>query len=474
MAKHTDVGIFPEFIVYSSSDWEENGITGCKNDSTSSYATSKDVTFANGKAIAFNWTPTTVQSVIPLGATINSIKFRIVVRLSGTGTGRFNSMNYAYHDDGQASTTANYTYEQEPDITFTDSFSTYDVALNTVSNSLITEGLSVRIFLGNQRFAIRRIHLATVKILVTYTVPDITYTYKNYDGTVLKTQMVEQGTSPTAPSNPTRPDTAEYTYTFSGWSLSGTVYTAQYTATKRKYTVRWFNEDGTLLETDTTEYGVLPTYDGATPTKTATAEFTYTFKGWHIEVETVKGAIDYYARYTATTNEYTVLWKNYDGTVLETDTTAYGVLPTYDGATPARPSTVQHSYAFLGWDATIEEVTRDVVYTAVFSESVNEYTVSVSVNPAEGGSVSGGGTFDYGTKVTLTATPNSGYMFVRWNDGVTSSNRSVTVEGNASYIAYFEKVQLSKIWYGSKTASAVFDTNKNKAESVWYGNTQIL
>lgn len=470
MAKHTDVGIFHSDVSYYGNDWENLGNT--RNDSTSSYATSSAVTFAVGVDVTFRWSPARIQEYIPSGATINGVKLRLVMRLSDTGTGQWMYVEHDYDYDKTVS--SDFSNRTDLKIIFTDSFATYDAALSTVSNNLISDGLATNIYIANQRFAIRRFHLATVKILVTYTVPDITYTYKNYDGTVLKTQTVEQGTSPTPPSNPTRPDTAEYTYTFSGWSLSGTVYTAQYTATKRKYTVRWFNEDGTLLETDTTEYGVMPTYDGATPTKTATAEFTYTFKGWHIEVETVKGAIDYYARYTATTNEYTVLWKNYDGTVLETDTTAYGVLPTYDGATPTRPSTVQYSYTFLGWDAAIEEVTRDVVYTAVFSESVNEYTVSVSVNPAEGGSVSGGGTFDYGTKVTLTATPNSGYMFVKWSDGVTSKSRSVTVEGNASYIAYFEKVQLSKIWYGSERAVSVYDENRNKAKSAFYGSEQIL
>lgn len=75
-------------------------------------------------------------------------------------------------------------------------------------------------------------------VVVNYTIPDITYTYLDYDGTELKKQTVEQGTSPTPPRNPTRPSTAEYTYTFSGWSLSGTTYTAQYTATKRKYLIR--------------------------------------------------------------------------------------------------------------------------------------------------------------------------------------------------------------------------------------------
>lgn len=295
----------------------------------------------------------------------------------------------------------------------------------------------------------------------TYTV-----TWKNADGTVLETDTgVAYGTTPTYNgSTPTKASTAQYDYTFSGWSPSvgaitgDTTYTAQFTATVRKYTVRWFNEDGTLLETDTTEYGKMPTYDGATPTKAATAEFTYTFKGWHIEVATVTGAIDYYARYTETTNKYTVLWKNDDGTVLETDTTEYGVVPTYDGATPTKASTAQFTYTFFGWDTTIEEVTRDVVYTAVYTETVNKYTIEASA--AEGGTVTGGGTYDYGSSITLTATASPGYKFVQWSDGVATASRTVTVTGNTSYTAVFEKA--CPIFVNSEQVQAIYVNESTK------------
>jgi hypothetical protein len=45
-------------------------------------------------------------------------------------------------------------------------------------------------------------------------------TFKNWDGTTLKSSNVEYGTTPMAPANPSRPATAQYTYSFSGWNPS--------------------------------------------------------------------------------------------------------------------------------------------------------------------------------------------------------------------------------------------------------------
>ena len=65
------------------------------------------------------------------------------------------------------------------------------------------------------------------------------------------------------------------------------------------------------------------------------------------------------------------------------------------------------------------------------------YTLSLTASPAEGGSVSGAGTYEAGASVSIQATANSGYTFTRWSDGDTNASRSVTVNNDLTLTAEF-------------------------------------
>ncbi|MGE0076365.1 MAG: cellulase family glycosylhydrolase [Bacteroidales bacterium] len=72
------------------------------------------------------------------------------------------------------------------------------------------------------------------------------------------------------------------------------------------------------------------------------------------------------------------------------------------------------------------------------------YSISVNANPADGGTVTGSGTYIQGTQVTLTATPNDGYEFINWTkDGdeiSTSTEYSFTASTDISLTANFNKI----------------------------------
>ena len=105
------------------------------------------------------------------------------------------------------------------------------------------------------------------------TVTKHTVTFKDWNGSVLKTQSVFHGGAATAPANPTRTG-----YTFTGWDKAFTnvtadlVVTAQYSA--NTYTVTFKDWNGTVLKTQQVQYGGAATAP-ANPTRAG-----YTFTGW--------------------------------------------------------------------------------------------------------------------------------------------------------------------------------------------------
>ena len=68
-------------------------------------------------------------------------------------------------------------------------------------------------------------------------------------------------------------------------------------------------------------------------------------------------------------------------------------------------------------------------------------TLALMVTPAEGGRVTGAGTYDAGTEVEVEAIPNEGYKFVEWDDGETSAKRPVTVNNDVTLKATFAPVE---------------------------------
>jgi len=126
-----------------------------------------------------------------------------------------------------------------------------------------------------------------------------TVTFKNDDGTQLKTEQVLPGLSATAPSNPSKANTQEYTYEFAGWDTDFTnvqsdlVVTATYNSTKNKYTVTFVDYNDTVLGTSTVEYGTSATAP-ANPTRV-----NYTFTGWDKSFTNVTENITVKAQYEA-------------------------------------------------------------------------------------------------------------------------------------------------------------------------------
>ena len=107
-------------------------------------------------------------------------------------------------------------------------------------------------------------------------------------------------------------------------------------------------------------------------------------------------------------------------------------------------------YTFINWTKNGTQVSTNANYTFTVTESATyvanfeaqTFTITVEATPEEGGTVTGGGTYNMGQNCTLTATPNDGYTFVKWtrNGSQVSTNATYTfvVTQNATYIAHFQ------------------------------------
>ena len=276
----------------------------------------------------------------------------------------------------------------------------------------------------------------------TSCVPTYTITWQNYDGTVLETDKVAENTMPEYNgSTPIKAADAQYTYTFDGWTpdiveaTENATYTATYTATVNKYTITWKNEDGTTLETDeNVPYGETPTYDGATPTKTPTAQYTYTFNGWSPEVKSVTGNVTYTATFTKTINKYQVTFNmNGYGTEPATQTIAYG------SKVPEPSAPTADGYKFAGWykdeQCTIPwNFNTDVITgnTAIHAKWLQNFTITWKANGLEYTTTN----VTEGEPITPPASPDAGdycgQVFAGWTDAemVETTNDAPTLYPN--------------------------------------------
>lgn len=166
-----------------------------------------------------------------------------------------------------------------------------------------------------------------------------------------------EGTTPDTPTNPDTPANPE----------------------KTKYTITWIDEAGNTLYTAQIEEGTVPSY---TYTKSDTAEWDYTFHGWSSAADgEVLSAIPaasanatYYAKVTALKNKYTVTFNSMGGSAVTAQTVEYGAKatipekPTYDGHKFVAWSTSATETAAVDFDAPI---TGNVEYFAVWNEVID-------------------------------------------------------------------------------------------------------
>ncbi len=197
---------------------------------------------------------------------------------------------------------------------------------------------------------------------------------------------------------------------------------------------------------------------GQSCTVTATANSSFTFTNW-----TENGSVvSTQASYTFVVNSnrnlvanFQAQTQNYNITVSANPTNGGSVTGggSYSqGASCTVHATANSGFTFTNWTENGSVVSTQANYTftvngnrtlvANFQAQPQNYTITVSANPTNAGTVSGGGTFQQGQTCTVHATPATGYTFVRWtengNQVSTNANYSFTVTSNRNLVAHFQ------------------------------------
>ncbi|MBQ9161702.1 MAG: hypothetical protein IJX74_00360 [Clostridia bacterium] len=170
---------------------------------------------------------------------------------------------------------------------------------------------------------------------------------------------------------------------------SDTCLRAAYTRGTRQYTVTWRIGDKSV--TSYHVYGEQPTFDGVLPIPQS-AEFNYSFTGWTPSPVPVTADAEYTAQFTATPKKYTVTWmvgeNSYSQEYLYGDMPSFADTDalTEEAARLIKASGGKYIYHFVGWDKNISAVSANITYTAVYASvdiipDLNEaMDVSISSN----------------------------------------------------------------------------------------------
>ena len=136
---------------------------------------------------------------------------------------------------------------------------------------------------------------------------------------------------------------------------------------------------------------------------------------------------------------------------------------TYDeGATATVTASPAEHYDFVNWTEGGEVVSTTAEYSFTVTEDVElianfakkQYTLTVFVNDENKGTIDvATGSYEYGTEVTLTATPKPDYKLLAWSNKATTPSITLTMDNNKAVSAYFVKeyaneptFTIEKVW----------------------------
>ena len=315
--------------------------------------------------------------------------------------------------------------------------------------------------------------------------PVTQYTIKfvNEDGeTILQSSDWDEGSTPVySGPTPTKSPNTQYTYTFIGWTpeitkvIGDMTYKATYKSTLRQYTVTFVNDDETVLQSSQVNYGEMPSYTGATPTKQADAQYTYTFDKWTPDITSVTGITTYTATYTATpipVTTYTVTYKIENGTWSNGENSPIEV-EVEEGEAPSNIPTgmiATEGYENGSWNtdpSTVTSITGDTEFTYTFVKKADPIVITYKNTSGNNSSWTKGDTkiLDFTFKRSEDDTQKTyeeHFKHIEIDDNKVDNNKYTI--GYGSIIIKLKPELLNTLSTGNHTLKVVFDDGNTTAD----------
>ena len=290
--------------------------------------------------------------------------------------------------------------------------------------------------------------------------------YTNYNGLVVFPEM----------PNP-------YDENFNGWFNSvgnkvesSTMFTSDQVvrAVYNSYTITFNNFDGSLIESASFDYGVMPVCS-TIPTRSATAKWKYSYKGWTPALDYVTETIAYTATYDSTKVEYKVTFMN-GIDIIDEQMVPYG------DAAVAPEIMSQNGYKFIGWNTSFSVVTDNLIVVAQFRQLE---TYKVVVQCCSDMMIDSADVVE-GESYTLPVAPKrDGYTFDAYYDENVKklgfAGDEITVTANLTIKAIYIKKSVSSSSSAKSSSSSIpksssssksSSSNTAQAEVLVYGNLE--
>jgi uncharacterized repeat protein (TIGR02543 family) len=253
-------------------------------------------------------------------------------------------------------------------------------------------------------------------------------------------------------------------YVFFNWTYLGAIVSTnasyQFTMAGNRALVANFTSQYTLALSSSpvaggTTGGAGSFTAGTSVIVTATPNAGYTFVNWTDTGVVVSTSASY--TFPINTNRTLVanfLINSYTLTTVATNGTVVKnpVQATYNnGTTVALTATPNTGYTFTSWSGDANGSTNPLTVTMNANKNItanftiNTYTLTVASSNGTVSKVPNQTTFNYGATATLTATPNTGYIFSSWSGDATGSANplTVTIDANKNITANFVQSALN-------------------------------